>query len=366
MIRFLSTTALMAVLATPVFAQETPPPQCPPGVQSCNITEIGDRDTDASQTVGDTVNPVYAPDSATASASTGAIDVDSVAQGGAAYATGNSSTNTNENNSSANNTGSVYGSADVSGGNISSSGGNITSSASTVSGPATTTSGPATTNSGSIATNATGGAGGAGGQGGAGGYATSSSGGNQMAQQQGQTTSIDASQRTTIRHSAATAAGIALGGYGAGNCFGDTNPSGQFGASIQTFGWGVTANASKASNVCALMAIAGPQAAMAYLGQMDNNVRAVLLNNGLAITRAEADAARARANTVAIQQQKSGSAGLVCPAGSAWDGIGCKRGYKGAPAPVANHNGPILDGKPAVCPPGSSWNGKGCWMPKRK
>ena len=71
-------------------------------------------------------------------------------------------------------------------------------------------------------------------------------------------------------------------GYGPAICFGDTNPSGQFGASIQTFGWGVTANSSKASNICAMVAIAGPQAALSYLANVDPNVRRALLANGLA------------------------------------------------------------------------------------
>ena len=63
-----------------------------------------------------------------------------------------------------------------------------------------------------------------------------------------------------------------LGGYGPANCFGDTNPSGQFGASMQVFGWGVTANSSKASNVCAAYAIGGPAMAIGYLQRMDPNM----------------------------------------------------------------------------------------------
>ena len=51
---------------------------------------------------------------------------------------------------------------------------------------------------------------------------------------------------------ASSAAPVILGGYGPANCFGDTNPSGSFGASMQVFGWGVAANSQKASNVCAM------------------------------------------------------------------------------------------------------------------
>lgn len=110
----------------------------------------------------------------------------------------------------------------------------------------------------------------------------------------------------------------------AGNCFGDTNPSGAFGASIQTFGWGVTANRSKASNVCAMVAIAGPTAALSYLANVDPNVRRALLANGLAekpSQRKARIAAEAKAGAPAKNARPSQT--VRCPAGSAWDGKGC-------------------------------------------
>lgn len=137
--------------------------------------------------------------------------------------------------------------------------------------PGNSGSGSTTTNNngaqaGSIAgSNATGGNGG----GGQGGNAS-------QGQQQGQSQAASANNRINIdnrtRQSAAQAAPVIMGGYGPANCFGDTNPSGQFGASMQAFGWGVTANSSKASNVCAVAQLAGPAAAIGYLQKMDPNV----------------------------------------------------------------------------------------------
>lgn len=75
------------------------------------------------------------------------------------------------------------------------------------------------------------------------------------------------------------------------------NPSGSFTAGMQTFGWGVAAGSSKASNVCAVYAIGGPAAAMAYLQKMDRNVpRNIAVEPGQRVT---------------------------CPPGSTWDGKGC-------------------------------------------
>lgn len=134
-----------------------------------------------------------------------------------------------------------------------------------------------------------GGHGGAGGQGGAGGNATGGAGGHatggqatagggraQQGQKQDQYQQASANNRINIdnrtRQSAAQAAPVILGGYGPQNCMGDINPSGQFGASVQVFGWGVTANSSKASNICAITALAGPAAGIAYLQRMDPNI----------------------------------------------------------------------------------------------
>ena len=417
--QLLISTALL--LAVPTFgaAQGS---TCPDGTMTCNIATVGDSTITAPQTIGDTVNPTYSPDSASANASTGAIDVDNIVQGDTITTEATGNTSTNDNRSSANNSGS----ANVTGGNINATGGNITSSAdttggnidstavtasgpaTTVGGTATTTSGPASTNSGSITSS--GGAGGAsssessiagsgnsasdsratGGRatggnsravtgasssratGGAGGRATggssrSSSGGNTISGGNSQT-NVDASQRTTIRHAANTAAMIDSQGYGGQNCLGDTNPSGQFGASMQTFGWGVTANSMKASNVCALLKIGGERAALAYLAGMDPNARRALLNNGMAVTRAQIEAqVRAEAEAERQQQRRASTQKLACPSGydltARQDGSMTCRLVEidqtprqvAAPMPPAGTS----------CPTGSRWDGKGCWMARK-
>lgn len=417
--QLLISTALL--LAVPTFgaAQGS---TCPDGTMTCNIATVGDTDISAPQTIGDTVNPTYSPDSASANASTGAIDVDNIVQGDTITTEATGNTSTNDNRSTANNSGS----ANVTGGNITSSGGNITSSAdttggnidstaTTTSGPATTVggnavtaSGPASTNSGSITSS--GGAGGAsssessiagsgnsasdsratGGRatggnsravtgasssratGGAGGRATggssrSSSGGNTISGGNSQT-NVDASQRTTIRHAANTAAMIDSQGYGGQNCLGDTNPSGQFGASMQTFGWGVTANSMKASNVCAILKIGGERAALAYLAGMDPNARRALLNNGMAVTRAQIEAqVRAEAEAERQQQRRASTQKLACPSGydltARQDGsMTCRLvEIDQTPRQVA----PPMPPAGASCPAGSRWDGKGCWMPRQ-
>ena len=135
-------------------------------------------------------------------------------------------------------------------------------------------------------------------------------------------TTVNNTNKTRIKHAASTAAPVMMGGYGPGNCFGDTNPSGAFGASIQTFGWGVTANSSKASNICAMVVIAGPKAALSYLANVDPNVRRALLANGLAEKpsqrKARIAAEAAGKNTRPAQVQT-----VRCPEGSTWDGKGC-------------------------------------------
>lgn len=415
--QLLISTALL--LAVPTFgaAQGS---TCPDGTMTCNIATVGDTDISAPQTIGDTVNPTYSPDSASANASTGAIDVDNIVQGDTITTEATGNTSTNDNRSSANNSGS----ANVTGGNINATGGNITSSAdttggnidstaTTTSGPATTVggnavtaSGPANTNSGNITSS--GGAGGAsnsesavagsgnsasdsratGGRatggnsravtgastsratGGAGGRATggqSSSGGNTISGGNS-TTNVDASQRTTVRHAANTAAVIDSQGYGGQNCLGDTNPSGQFGASIQTFGWGVTANSMKASNVCAMLKIGGERAALAYLAGMDPNARRALLNNGMAVTIAQVEAqARAEAEAERQQQRRASAQKLACPSGydltARQDGsMTCRLvEIDQTPRQVAP---PMLPAG-ASCPAGSRWDGKGCWMPRQ-
>ena len=157
-------------------------------------------------------------------------------------------------------------------------------------------------------------------------------------------------------------------GYGGQNCLGDTNPSGQFGASIQTFGWGVTANSMKASNVCAMLKIGGERAALAYLAGMDPNARRALLNNGMAVTSAQIEAqARAEAEAERQQQRRASTQKLACPSGydltARQDGSMTCRLVEidqtprqvAAPMPPAGTS----------CPAGSRWDGNGCWMPRR-
>ena len=136
-------------------------------------------------------------------------------------------------------------------------------------------------------------------------------------------TTVNNTNKTRIKHAASMAAPVMTSGYGPGNCFGDTNPSGQFGASIQTFGWGVTANSSKASNICAMVAIAGPQAALSYLANVDPNVRRALLANGLAEKPSQRKARIAAEAEDAPTKNARPVQTVRCPEGSTWDGKGC-------------------------------------------
>lgn len=138
--------------------------------------------------------------------------------------------------------------------------------------------------------NATGGAGGSstanatGGKGGAGGNANQKQGQSQgqssrntnrnqsSARASGGNQSVNIDNSNRQRMAANTAAMVIPGGYGPANCYGDTNPSGSFGASMQVFGWGVAANSQKASNVCAVAALAGHEVALRYLQRMDHSV----------------------------------------------------------------------------------------------
>lgn len=74
------------------------------------------------------------------------------------------------------------------------------------------------------------------------------------------------------RQAASSAAAVTLPSNLTANCFGDVNPSGSFGASIQFFGGGAAATAQKAGNVCAMYVIGGPELALRYLQRMDPNV----------------------------------------------------------------------------------------------
>lgn len=312
------------------------------GTQDCGNSEachyndasINKGDTSNTQNVGDHQNNTYAPDSANASASNNVEIGDNIAQGGtggSANSNGNTSTNNNASNANIGSNTQTNGniSNNVTGGNIhnaggdfyqgSQTGGNFSQGSQTggnvgdtIGGNAAggnVTGGQAHTNSGSI--DNTSGVSGSGNSNNNNASTASANGGKQGQQQssnsssradggksvasggnsrnnntQGnrQNTNIDASQRTTIKHAANSTWAPQLNGYGPGNCFGDTNPSGSFSAGMQTFGWGVTAGSSKASNVCALAMVGGQRAAAAYLAAMDPNAHRALVAAGIVTT----------------------------------------------------------------------------------
>lgn len=118
----------------------------------------------------------------------------------------------------------------------------------------------------------TGGAGGAGGAGGSGGNATAGGGNATGGTSFGSSAAARTGNVTVNSHSrAAASSAIApqLGGYGLPNCFGDTNPSGSFVAAFGNVLASASAGGMKASNVCAIYAIGGEEAAMRYLMRMD-------------------------------------------------------------------------------------------------
>lgn len=146
------------------------------------------------------------------------------------------------------------------------------------------------------AATATGGRGGAGGKGGNASSAATAgiTGSGNSRAGASSNNSVQVNNSTRIKNAAAGAYATNLNGYGAGNCFGDTNPSGSFTAGMQSFGWGATAASSKASNVCAVYAIGGAAAALAYLAAMDPNAHRALVASGAVRTRAEPTSARVR------------------------------------------------------------------------
>lgn len=110
---------------------------------------------------------------------------------------------------------------------------------------------------------------GTGGAGGNGGNATggTSFGGNQS---QGQSVNVQqggVSIRNRSAASAAIAAPLPSGGFP--NCFGDPNSSGSFSAAFGNIFAGASASSHKASNVCAVYEIGGPELALRYLQRMD-------------------------------------------------------------------------------------------------
>ena len=118
--------------------------------------------------------------------------------------------------------------------------------------------------------------GGAGGAGGAGGSATATGGtsfGSTAAARTGNVT-----VNSNSRAAASSAIAPQLGGYGLPNCFGDTNPSGSFVAAFGNVFASASAGSMKASNICAIYAIGGEEAAMRYLIRMDPAFRDGILS----------------------------------------------------------------------------------------
>lgn len=89
----------------------------------------------------------------------------------------------------------------------------------------------------------------------------------------------------STRQAAQTVIAPDLNGYGAANCFGDTNPSGSFSAGFGNALFQATAARSKPSNVCAAYAVAGPRGAIGYLSQVDPAFRSIALANGWAVKK---------------------------------------------------------------------------------
>ena len=176
------------------------------------------------------------------------------------------------------------------------------------SGSTSTATGGSVTNSGNSSSAATGGQGGSAVAGVTGSGNSSARSGSSV--DGSGNSSVNVRNGTRIKHAASTAIAPQLDGYGMANCFGDSSPSGSFTAAMQTFGWGVSAGSTKASNVCAIYQIGGERAALAYLAAMDPNAHRALIAAGLVTTPSRVQPA-APAQTVR------------CPEGSAWDGKGC-------------------------------------------
>ncbi len=101
---------------------------------------------------------------------------------------------------------------------------------------------------------------------------------------------------------------------------------------------------------------------------MDPNARRALLNNGMAVTRAQIEAqVRAEAEAERQQQRRASTQKLACPSGydltARQDGSMTCRLVEidqtprqvAAPMPPAGTS----------CPTGSRWDGKGCWMARK-
>ena len=358
-------------------------PTCNDNAQSCNIAGVFKTNS----SVVDSNDNTYAPDSASANANVGDI----IAQGGASdsksSATGNMSNNHNQ--SSANN--SLSNSNDNKSSALSYNNGtfdNRNNNADSFTGSNTQGQSQGQGQAQSIGnTSATGGAGGeANATGGNGGKATasgghssasggksasnsgSSSGGNI---QRGGNVNVDASVRN--RQAAASAATVIPGGYGGQNCFGDTNPSGSFGMSVQIMGGGAAANRMKQSNVCAAAALGGNSLGIAYLAKQDPMFYDAAVASGHAIpihiarkAKAEAEIAEAEARRVAPYftcEMRNGKPYIYPKPNKRQEAIdvcmsnlGLQQSLQTAqPAPT----------QIPTCPTGSKFDGVGCWKPAR-
>lgn len=254
----------------------------------------------------------------------------------------------------------------------------------TVSGPANTTGGSANTQGGNANTNSgdirTGDSSvtGSGNSSARGGNqqqkaSANNSGGNsrnQNTQGNQQRTNIDASTRNTYKEAANTVIAPQLGGYGHGNCFGDTNPSGSFTAGMGTIGWQATAARMKASNACAIImaeerAMAGRPALAAYLASQDPNAHRALTQAGVVqkpsqVRREE----RQKRNSVAYTtcEVRNGAPYVVAKRGRSDEALQqCLNVIGNQPTqPVTR-----VQQQTVTCPQGSHWDGKGCWMPRK-
>lgn len=426
-----STAIVMAMGVTGANAQNCPE-SVPGGNVTCNISAITDENSPITNTqnIGDHVANTYAPDSSTSNSNSSIGDIKNVAQGGTG---GNSSAHgnlsNNDNRATVGNTTQSNGNINnnVTGGSLTQGGmqggsfqqgnmqggsnnqGDITGGSNNqaivggsnfqdirgggnqqgditggnASGGTNTTNlngGTATTNSGSVSTgdssvaNAGNSSSRSSARGGNQQQSSSSnnSGGNSQNANQ-QRTNIDASTRTTYKEAANTVIAPQLNGYGPGNCFGDTNPSGSFTAGMGTIGWQATAGSSKASNACAIMmaeerAMMGRPALAAYLAAQDRNAHKALTQAGIvrkpSQVRAEKSeqAARARSMPYTTCEIRDGRPYVMAKTGRRDEALSaCLAILGGGNAQVES----VRRTNVPVCPLGSSWDGKGCWAPRR-
>lgn len=239
---------------------------------------------------------------------------------------------------------------------------------------------------GNVSSAAQGGAGGRGGKGigygGRGGSAKArggsarASGGNQrQGQRQSARTGdvrVDASNNSRYEEAANTVIAPGLNGYGPGNCFGDTNPSGSF-----SMGWGIigaqaTGARSKPSNICAATALMGPVGGIVYGAQQgDPAFRAAAIATGYVTTpsrvRAEEQRQKEEAKAFAASrayttcETRDGALFVKAKTGRSEEAVRQCRQDIAAPRQTAPQRAENIP----TCPAGSRWDGRGCWMPKR-